>query len=393
MEVEVLLLAAGSGQRMQACLNKVFLPVGGEPALCRCVRAYQGLCARLVVVLKPEEEPKAREMLKSSGLLQAVSAFAAGGETRQDSVRNGLEKLSEEESILLIHDAARALVTPEIILRVVDSVKAHGTGVAAVPLKDTVKEVDGLERVVSTPERDKLRAVQTPQGFLKSLLQKAHTEAEKTGYQATDDAALVEALGVRVQLVEGSMDNLKLTTPEDLLAAQAILARREGRMESMMRIGHGYDVHRLVPGRKLILCGVEIPHETGLLGHSDADVALHALTDALLGAAALGDIGRHFPDSNPDYKGISSLILLRHAAALLQERGYAPSNVDVTIAAQRPKLAPYILQMRQNVANALSLPEDCVSIKATTTEGLGFEGEEKGISAQAVCLITNISKL
>lgn len=386
MRTEVILLAAGCGKRMQAGENKVFLPLGGIPILCRSVQAFQGLCDALVLVVKPEEEEKAKALLSAYGLMDAVTAIAYGGKERQDSVKNGLMLLSQEESAVLVHDAARPLVTREVIERVIASVKEHGTGVAAVPVKDTMKQVDGEDKVVSTPDRARLRAVQTPQGFLKSILIRAHKQAEDRGMLATDDAALVEALGIPVRLTEGSYGNLKITTPEDVISAEAALNRRADNIPSM-RIGQGYDVHQLISGRKLILCGVEIPHETGLLGHSDADVALHALTDALLGAAALGDIGKHFPDSDPEYKGISSLLLLEHAVKLVEEQGFKVGNADVTIVAQRPKLSPYIPHMRENVAKALGTPLDAVSVKATTTEHLGFEGEEKGISAQAVCLL------
>ncbi len=387
VRTEVILLAAGSGKRMQAGENKVFLPLCGMPALCRSVRAFQGLCDALVLVVKPDEEQKARELLHAHGLMGAVSAIAYGGPERQDSVRNGLALLPKEESIVLIHDGARPLIAKEVIERAIASVKEHGTGVASVPVKDTIKQVDGENKAVSTPDRARLRAVQTPQGFMKSILLAAHHQAEEKGILATDDAALVEALGIPVQLTEGSLDNMKITTPEDVLMAEAALNKREGQHPPSIRIGQGYDVHQLTRGRKLILCGVEIPHETGLLGHSDADVALHALTDALLGALALGDIGKHFPDSDPAYKGISSLLLLKHVVSLVKKHGFTVGNADVTIVAQRPKLAPYIAAMRESAAEALQTPQDRVNIKATTTEHLGFEGEEKGISAHAVCLL------
>ena len=204
-----------------------------------------------------------------------------------------------------------------------------------------------------------------------------------------ENEALAERMGVKVRLTEGDVENIKLTTPEDMLLARQVILRREGQKEEkpMVRIGHGYDVHRLTEDRKLILCGVEIPYTLGLLGHSDADVALHALMDALLGAAALGDIGRHFPDTDPAYKGADSGKLLDHVVALLEEKGYAVGNVDVTIICQRPKLKDYIEQMRQNVARHLKVDADCVNIKATTTEKLGFEGEGLGISSHAVACI------
>ena len=280
------------------------------------------------------------------------------------------------------------LVTAEVIARTLESAKKYGSGVAAVPLKDTVKRVNEGGVVVDTPPRDALRAVQTPQTFEAELIRRAHA-AYALGERATDDAALAERMGVKVRLTEGDVENIKLTTPEDMLLARQVILRREGQKEEkpMVRIGHGYDVHRLTEERKLILCGVEIPYTLGLLGHSDADVALHALMDALLGAAALGDIGRHFPDTDPAYKGADSGKLLDHVVALLEEKGYVVGNVDVTIICQRPKLKDYIEQMRQNVARHLKVDADCVNIKATTTEKLGFEGEGLGISSHAVACI------
>ena len=279
-------------------------------------------------------------------------------------------------------------MTAEVIARTLESAKKYGSGVAAVPLKDTVKRVNEGGVVVDTPPRDALRAVQTPQTFEAELIRRAHA-VYALGERATDDAALAERMGVEVRLTEGDVENIKLTTPEDMLLARQVILRREGQKEEkpMVRIGHGYDVHRLTEDRKLILCGVEIPYTLGLLGHSDADVALHALMDALLGAAALGDIGRHFPDTDPAYKGADSGRLLDHVVALLEEKGYAVGNVDVTIICQRPKLKDYIEQMRQNVARHLKVDADCVNIKATTTEKLGFEGEGLGISSHAVACI------
>ena len=289
---------------------------------------------------------------------------------------------------MAIHDGARPLVTAEVIARTLESAKKYGSGVATVPLKDTVKRVNEGGVVVDTPPRDALRAVQTPQTFEAELIRRAHA-AYALGERATDDAALAERMGVEVRLTEGDVENIKLTTPEDMLLARQVILRREGQKEEkpMVRIGHGYDVHRLTEDRKLILCGVEIPYTLGLLGHSDADVALHALMDAMLGAMALGDIGRHFPDTDPAYKGADSGRLLDHVVALLEEKGYVVGNVDVTIICQSPKLKDYIEQMRQNVARHLKVDADCVNIKATTTEKLGFEGEGLGISSHAVACI------
>lgn len=242
---------------------------------------------------------------------------------------------------------------------------------------------------MDTPDRDMLRAVQTPQTFDALLIRQAHARFRDSARRATDDAMLAEWMGHAVHLTDGDAENIKLTTPEDMLLCEQVLLRRgEANKEARsVRIGHGYDVHRLVEDRKLILCGVEIPHTMGLLGHSDADVALHALTDALLGAAAMGDIGRHFPDTDPQYKGADSGMLLDYVMGWIHEKGYAVVNVDVTIICQRPKLKDYIETMRENVARHLQTDVDCVNIKATTTEKLGFEGEGLGISAHAVACI------
>lgn len=296
-------------------------------------------------------------------------------------MRNGLSLLPEDCDIVLVHDGARPLVDDQTIENVLSTVRKYGSGVAATPVTDTIKRVGADDIVADTPPRGQLRAVQTPQGFSRALLCRAHAEIAQ---RCTDDAALVEQLGVPVHLCPGSPHNLKLTTPEDIALAEFYLS-------GMPRIGHGYDAHRLVEGRRFILGGVDIPHEKGLLGHSDADVLLHAIADALLGAAALGDIGRHFPDKDPQYEGISSLVLLQKTAEILRNHGFAPMNIDATVIAQRPKLAPHIDQMRENIAAALSLSEEAVSVKATTSEHMGFEGEELGISAHAVAMICKIS--
>ncbi len=375
-----IILAGGSGSRMGAGCNKVLLTLGGEPVIQRSIRAFEGLVDGVVLVSREEDIPAMGAMLAKSGLSAVV---VAGGATRQESVWNGLCALPEGVEHVLIHDGARCLVDAETIRRCKASVEVHGTGVAAVPVVDTIKQVDADGIVAATPDRSSLMAVQTPQGFRLPLIMEAHEAARKAGFTGTDDASLVERIGHPVRLTQGNRRNIKLTTPEDINMAEAFL---NGGLPSL-RVGQGYDVHRLVEGRELILCGVTVPHTLGLLGHSDADVALHALMDAMLGAMALGDIGKHFPDTDERYRGISSMKLLEHVVALLAEHGARVTNCDVTIVAQKPKLLPYIPQMRQNVADALSLPLDRVNVKATTTERLAFEGREEGISAQAVCMV------
>ena len=387
------IVAAGRGSRMGLERNKVLYSLCGEPIVVRTVRAFAqtGLFdGGIVVVTGACDLDEMRAMLDRAGL--AVRAVVEGGADRQESVYRGIAACDEAADIIAIHDGARPLVTRGVIARTIESARQYGSGVAAVMLKDTIKRVDERGCVIDTPIRDTLRAVQTPQTFDAKLIRAAHERfkhGNEAGLRATDDAMLAEWMGHTVRLTDGDVENIKLTTPEDMLLAGEVLVRRgEAKKEgNIMRIGHGYDVHRLVEGRKLILCGVEIPHTVGLLGHSDADVAYHALTDALLGAAAMGDIGRHFPDTDPKYKGADSGMLLDHVMELIWAKGYVVGNVDVTIIAQRPKLKDYIETMRENVARHLRVDLDCVNVKATTTEKLGFEGEMLSISTHAVACI------
>ena len=375
MSVYAILVCGGSGTRMGAQQNKTLLPVGGIPACVRAGRTLLKAVDGLIAVVRAGEEQLFRETFDRYGI--PVSAVVTGGNTRQQSVRHGLDALPEDCTEVLVHDGARALVDEDTVHRVLDSVRICGTGVAAVPVTDTVKRADAERTVRDTLDRNGLWLMQTPQGFRRELLVRAHEQAKD---DLTDDAALVEALGEPVHLVFGSSRNIKLTTREDRRMAELLAG-------PSVRIGTGFDAHRLVSGRDLVLCGVKVPFDLGLDGHSDADVALHALCDALLGAAALGDIGRHFPDTDEHYRGISSLILTERTREILARAGYAPVNVDITIIAQRPKLAPYTDAMRRNVAEALCLSQEAVSVKATTTERMGYEGRGEGISAQASALI------
>jgi len=382
-KVYVVLAAGGSGTRMNAGENKIFLPVGGISVLARSLRLFEGLVSGLVIVCRPEEEDRIRREAASAGVSYAVS-FTRGGATRQSSVLNGLLALSAApDDTVLVHDAARCLTPREVIRACIDSCEEVGSGVAAVPAVNTMKYATGEGMVLRTADRTDLYEIQTPQGFLFAPLLDAYRRAEQEHFSATDDASVMEHAGLPVRLVPGSKTNIKVTEKEDLIMMNALLQPSP----SGLRIGMGYDVHRLVENRKLILCGVEVPHTLGLLGHSDADVALHALMDALLGAAALGDIGIHFPDSAEAYKDISSLILLQEVIRKVRDAGFELVNADITIAAQKPKLAPLIPSMKEKVCETLGCALSQINIKATTTEHLGFEGREEGISAQAVCLL------
>ncbi len=373
------IVAAGSATRMQG-IDKMLVPLAGVPVVLRSVHALAAsdCIDSLVIVTRTE----CMETLRT--LCAEVSkpvTVVAGGASRPESVLAGLAALPEGTELAAIHDGARPLVTQAVIAEAVEAAERCGAAAPAVPVHDTIKQAEnGLVR--ATPERKTLFAVQTPQVFDVKLLKTVLRAAMERGIALTDDCSAVEAAGKPVVLTQGCEENLKITTPVDLTLAEAILKRRK-----TMRIGHGYDVHRLTEGRRLILGGVEIPFERGLDGHSDADVLVHALMDALLGAAGLRDIGVLFPDNDPAYKNISSMLLLDRVMLTLEHAGYAVGNVDVTVLAQRPKLKDYIPVMRENLARAMKIPLDCVNIKATTEEGLGFTGSGEGIACHAVCLL------
>lgn len=380
--VAVVIPAAGMGQRMKSSTNKVFLQLKGKPILVWTVEAFfrwKKTC-EIVVVVGESQVLFTRKLLTDHGLsdIQVIS----GGPTRQESVYRGLQAVNPKNQYVMIHDGARPFVTEDLLWRSLDAVRDYDAVVPGLLVKDTIKEVS-QHKVVKTLPRDSLWAMQTPQTFLYSLILKAHQQ----GTVGTDDASLVEQLGEEVQIIEGCYQNIKITTPHDLVVGEAWVSKQEEKTVHP-RLGFGYDVHRLVRDRPLLLGGVTIPYVYGLEGHSDADVVVHALMDAILGAMALGDIGQHFPDTEKEYAGISSMELLARVLDLVSTQGRRIVHVDMTIAAQKPKLAPFIPTMRENIALGLGLPLFAVSIKATTTEGLGFVGKEEGIAAYAVATLT-----
>ncbi len=376
-----IVVAAGRGTRFGKPYNKVFHNLDGISILTRCLTALSSgdQFGGIVLVISPQDEESYKELARLEGPYTLVKKVVFGGETRQESVMNGLKALPEGTELAAIHDAARPFLTEQLISELISAARKHGAAVPGTPMTDTVKQMDEEGFAVSTPDRSTLCAVQTPQVFNLPLLMEAHRKAMEEGIPATDDASLYERYIGRVKVVmtPDCQDNIKVTIQRDVRNSSFMIPR----------VGQGYDAHRLVEGRDLILCGVNIPYEKGLLGHSDADVAVHALMDALLGAAALGDIGRHFPDTDPRYKGISSMKLLEHVMGLLTSKGLRPVSADITIIAQRPKLKNYMEEMKANLLRALSMPADRVNLKATTTEGMGFEGEGLGISSQAVVLL------
>lgn len=372
--VYVIIGAAGSGKRMAAPLPKQFLKIGDKTILETTVEKFASLSIidQIVIVTAEEYQTFCCQFFHeqiAAGRLHVI----CGGQERQDSIYRAVDYLksigAEHDSLVLIHDGVRPYVSGDLIKEVTERAAAEGAAIAAIPPKDTIRHMDE-----GTLDRSRLWCVQTPQGFRFSILKEAYEQAFHDGFYGTDDAGLVERIGRAISIVAGENTNIKITTPEDLTVEQ--------------RIGTGFDVHRLTENRKLILGGVEIPFEKGLLGHSDADVLLHALMDAMLGAAALGDIGKLFPDSDDSYKDISSLKLLEKTGQAVAAAGYSLGNADVTLICQRPRLAGYIDEMRGNIAQVLNVSVDKVSIKATTTEKLGFTGRGEGIAAEAVCLLT-----
>lgn len=388
--------AGGMAQRMQG-VNKQILKINGIPVLVRSIRVLAAIpeIREMVVVARPElfeqlEGWKQEYHLPDFRLI-------AGGDTRQQSVLNGVGCLSEQVEYVVIHDGARPFADRQLIDRCLQSAVEHQAATAAVLVKDTIKQAADDGSIAATPDRSRLYLTQTPQIFHAQLYRRAAEQAQAEGLDFTDDCQLMEHLGHRVWLAQGDYRNIKITTPEDIVIAQAIAESMEGeapRMEQekqrmpLMRIGHGYDVHRLVEGRKLILGGVEIPWQKGLLGHSDADVLVHAVMDAILGAAALGDIGKHFPDTDPNYAGADSMLLLREVVRLVEEQGYQIGNLDCTVIAQQPKLKDLIPQMQERIAAVCKVQPNQVNVKATTEEKLGFTGTGEGMSAHCVCLLT-----
>ncbi|HML37468.1 MAG TPA: 2-C-methyl-D-erythritol 4-phosphate cytidylyltransferase [Bacillota bacterium] len=383
MKTAVIITAAGSGRRMGGGVPKQYGLLGGMSILARSVKAFAGLeeVSGIFIVTNTDYVEHCRAELDGLGLMPKVCGILPGGMERQDSIYEAVRRLPEDVDLVLVHDGVRPFVTADVIRRTIEAAKEHGAAAVAVPAKDTVKVAEeGYFR--QTLDRSVLYSMQTPQGFHRKVLVHAYEEAYRQGFYGTDDAVLVENSGEKVYLVEGDYNNIKITTMEDLVFGEAILKERQE-----IRVGTGYDVHRLTEGRKLILGGVEIPFEKGLLGHSDADVLLHAVMDALLGAASLGDIGRHFPDTDEKYRGADSLELLKAVGSMLREGGFCVVNIDAVVIAQRPKIAPYIGEMILHIAETLGIEGNRINIKGTTTERLGFCGREEGIAAQASVLI------
>ena len=386
MHVTAIIAAGGAGRRLSAGVPKQLIALGGRTILERSVDAFarHPRVDDVILVLPAELFAAPPAWVGERPTVRVV----AGGSRRQDSVANGFRCLSDRTDVVLIHDAARPFVTAELISRCIDAAAAHGAAIAAQPVRDTVKRVQaegaGL-RVIETVPRESVFLAQTPQAFRRGVLADAVALGE-SGVETTDEAALAERAGHPVHIVEGIPGNVKITTADDLAAAARRVELDPGE-RPLARVGTGYDLHRLVDGRRLVLGGIEVPSDRGALGHSDADVVCHAATDAILGAASLGDIGRHFPDTDQAWKDADSLELLRAAVRLVEEAGFRVVNLDVVVILERPKVAPYIVPIRERLASALELEVDCVSVKGKTNEGVDAVGRGEAIAAHAVALL------
>jgi 2-C-methyl-D-erythritol 4-phosphate cytidylyltransferase/2-C-methyl-D-erythritol 2,4-cyclodiphosphate synthase len=388
LAVTTIIVAAGRGVRAGTVGPKQYQSLAGESVLARAARAFLDhpeISAVRVIIHADDHDLYAESMAGLSSRAKLLTP-AVGGRERQDSVRLGLESLLDDPpEIVLIHDAARPFIDAATISRVIEAARAQGGAIAALPVFDTIKKADAATRpaIVDTVPRERLWRAQTPQAFRFDAILAAHRAA--AGETLTDDAAVAERAGMKVALVNGSPDNMKITQAEDFGMAEILLGRKKAMAE--YRSGHGFDVHEFEDGSAVILCGVAIPHTKKLKGHSDADAGMHALTDAILGAIGAGDIGDHFPPSDNAWKGAPSRIFLEKARDLVIARGGAVTHCDVTLICEAPKIGPHRASMRRALAEIIGIGEDRVSVKATTTEELGFTGRREGIAALATATV------
>jgi 2-C-methyl-D-erythritol 4-phosphate cytidylyltransferase/2-C-methyl-D-erythritol 2,4-cyclodiphosphate synthase len=391
MFVSGIIAAGGRGTRLGAATPKQMLSLGDRTILQRSFDVVDAhhLINEIVIALPADLAACPPAYLVSA---KKPVRIVDGGSRRQDSVAIAFGQVSTQADVVVIHDAARPLATPDLFSRVIEAAAAGGAAIAALQARDTVKEATaepGLRLVARTIPRDSIYLAQTPQAFTRQVLADAIALGRQAGTAATDEASLAEQAGHPVRLVDGESGNIKITTEQDLKVSNALLGIRDlgFGIGSLPRVGTGYDLHRLEAGKPLIIGGVHIPHETGLAGHSDADVLSHAVTDAILGAAAAGDIGEHFPDSDPEWRGADSMELLKRAVEIVRAAGWVVGNVDAVVIAERPKLLPHIAAMRANLARAIGIDVSGVSIKGKTNEKVDALGRNEAIAVHAVALL------
>jgi 2-C-methyl-D-erythritol 4-phosphate cytidylyltransferase/2-C-methyl-D-erythritol 2,4-cyclodiphosphate synthase len=400
VKIAAVIAAGGTGTRIGSAIPKQFLKLAGKPILLHTVERIQALegVVQITIALPLRHIEPARQILGRKSWKIPVTCIR-GGSTRQESVRRGVAATAKDVQLILVHDAVRPLCDTETMRRVAEAAMAKGGAIPGIAATDTIQRVSRKGRILATPPREELFAIQTPQCFHADILRSSLDRARRAGFVGTDESSVVRWAGHPVFMVAGSPNNIKITRPLDLTIAEHLMSEKRdenpclkggAESRSMFRIGQGIDYHRMVEGRKLILGGVEIPFEKGLQGHSDADVLLHAVCDAILGAASLGDIGTHFPDSDAANLNRPSIEFLRETRAKAESAGWCVCNVDATLLAQRPRLASFMGEMKKNIATALGISAADVSIKATTTEGMNAEGRGEGISAQAVALLASL---
>jgi 2-C-methyl-D-erythritol 4-phosphate cytidylyltransferase/2-C-methyl-D-erythritol 2,4-cyclodiphosphate synthase len=384
----VLLVAAGEGRRFGGGVRKALVELAGRPLLAHSLERVAGLpgIEQVILVVHPDDIGATHRLLETRGSSGRCVRVVPGGRERFDSVRRGLAEVSDEIDHVLVHDAARPLVPRSVVEAVMRETVSSGAAAPGVAVKDTVKRIDAEGFGVENVPRDGLVAVQTPQGFRKELLARALRawDGGPAAGSPTDETQVVERFGARVAVVPGAEENLKITTPFDLAQAEAWLRGERKEDDGMIRTGFGWDSHRLEAGGPLRLGGIDVPFDRRLVGHSDADVVLHALCDALLGAAGRGDIGEHFPDTDERHRGADSRRLVESVAATVRASGLRVRGVDLTVVAERPKLGSHKEAMRRSVAGLLGIPESTVNVKAKTAEGLGPVGEGRSIEAFAL---------
>jgi 2-C-methyl-D-erythritol 4-phosphate cytidylyltransferase / 2-C-methyl-D-erythritol 2,4-cyclodiphosphate synthase len=385
MQVTAIIAAAGDGRRMAAGVPKQFIEIGGLSLLQHSINAFCRV-ARITDIIVVTRADAVEDVVRTISTGGRAAAVVAGGATRQESVAAAFDRVAPDSAYVLVHDAARPFVTPDLIERTLDAAIESGAAIAALPARDTVKQAvasGGRSFVARTIPREEVYLAQTPQAFRRDILAAA-VELGRRGTAGTDEAALAELAGSRIRLVDGDARNFKVTTASDLELSRGLLA---GTAVGQARAGTGYDLHRLVAGRPLLLAGVRIPSASGALGHSDADVVCHAVTDAVLGAAGAGDIGRHYPDTDPEWKDASSIRLLAECVRKVRTLGFEVINVDVTVILERPKIAPHVPEIQAALAVALGIDAGRVSVKGKTNEGVDAVGRGEAIAAHAVALL------
>ena len=386
MRVGVIVVAAGQGLRIGGSVPKQLLDLGGASMLRRSLGGFDRhpQVSQVVVVLPAPQVSAAEEII---GTTERRCVVVAGGARRQDSVANGFAAIGDDIDIVLIHDAARPFASQALIDRVIAAAAESGAVIPAIPVSDTVKRVDRTSRLITaTIPRDEVWLAQTPQGFRRDVLRDAVAKGA-AGAEATDEAMLAEQAGHPVRIVDGEIDNMKITTPQDLAAARHRFNAARG-----IRVGTGYDLHRLDAGRPLVLAGVTIPFEKGPVAHSDGDVLCHSLVDAMLGAAGAGDIGRHFPNTDAAWKDAAGLDLLARSLEIVRRHGWSVANADVTIVLERPKLAAHMPQITERLAATLGISADAISVKGKTNEGVDAVGRGEAIAAHAVVMLVAVAE-